>query len=382
MECIQSLSDSKRVIYISATLDPPEDDSLFYEYKVRQAIDEGYLCDYQFVFPIFEQEYVTNEHLARYLVHKQHESHCVIYAPSCQEGQEFCQFLNQLKQGCAGYIDAHTSYKERKRLFADFESGSIQFLVNIRILVEGFNAPHIRSIFFLKVSSNEIFIIQAIGRALRPHLDKQIATIYVPFTHENDLERIQTFISQLASYDERVKKSINEKKIGGYISMERGEIVDEEDEEEEKVFDFRYNLVMDRMGDIKNGLLEDRWKLKHQEMCTFIKNSHTDPTKRKCPSRSKNNEKRLGQWISDQKVNYKRCPEQSLHGMKNPDIWNIWTVTLNDPEYKYALQNRNIQSIPQEDLCTSIFKSGVNKGKACGKKNCGVHKKLQNPNNV
>ena len=128
----------------------------------------------------------------------------------------------------------------------------------------------------------------------------------------------------------------------------------------------------------------DDWKLNHQEICSFIKNSNTDPTKRKCPSQESKNsdEKRLGKWISHQKTKYKGCPEQSLHGMKNPDIWNIWTVTLNDPEYKYALQNRNIQSIPQEDLCTSIFKSGVNKGKACGKKNCGVHKKLQNPNNV
>lgn len=117
MECIESLSDTKKAIYISATLDTPEDDSLFYEYKVRRAIEEGYLCDYQFVFPIFEEKHITNEHLAHYLVHKQHESHCVIYAPSCKEGQEFTQMLNRLRNGCAGYIDADTPYKERKRLF-------------------------------------------------------------------------------------------------------------------------------------------------------------------------------------------------------------------------------------------------------------------------
>jgi superfamily II DNA or RNA helicase len=209
MKCIQSLSDTKRVIYLSATLDPPTDDSLFFEYKVRQAIDEGYLCDYQFVFPIFEQEYVTNEHLAQYLIHKQHESHCVIYAPSCKEGKGFTDMLNQLRMGCAGYIDKDTTYKERQRLFAEFESGAIHFLVNIRILVEGFNAPHIRSIFFLQVSTSEIFIIQAIGRALRPHCDKRLATIYVPFTQESDAERIQTFLHQLSTYDERIKKTIS-----------------------------------------------------------------------------------------------------------------------------------------------------------------------------
>ena len=344
MECIQSLSDSKRVIYISATLDPPEDDSLFYEYKVRQAIDEGYLCDYQFVFPIFEQEYVTNEHLARYLVHKQHESHCVIYAPSCQEGQEFCQFLNQLKQGCAGYIDAHTSYKERKRLFADFESGSIQFLVNIRILVEGFNAPHIRSIFFLKVSSNEIFIIQAIGRALRPHLDKQIATIYVPFTHENDLERIQTFISQLASYDERVKKSIVEKKIGGYISMERGENDNEDEEdEEEKVFDFRYNLVVDRMGE--SDQYEKIWMKRLEELKEFIEKKGCRPKdgrKEEKGKKVKNDniqkeETILHNWLGTQKQNYKK----NMYTMKNDSIKKIWEEFINDEKYKKIMLDKD-----------------------------------------
>ena len=250
IECIQSLSDTKRTIYISATLDPPDDDSLFYEYKVRRAIEEGYLCDYKFVFPIFEQEHITNEHLAYYLVHKQHESHCVIYAPSCKEGQEFTQYLNHLQNGCAGYIDADTSYKERQRLFAEFECGHIKFLVNIRILVEGFNAPHIRSIFFLKVSTSEIFIIQAIGRALRKHQDKLLATIYVPFTQESDLDRIKTFISQLSTYDERINQTISQKTIGGYLSIEHGEeIIDNEKEDDTMdIFEFRYNLIVDRMG--------------------------------------------------------------------------------------------------------------------------------------
>ena len=124
-------------------------------------------------------------------------------------------------------IYSNNSYCDDPDLFKEFESGQIQFLVNIRILVEGFNAPHIRSIFFLQISTSEIFIIQAIGRALRQHQDKRIATIYVPFTQESDLERIQTFIGQLSTYDERVKKSIDEKNIGKYVNppIPRGEFI-------------------------------------------------------------------------------------------------------------------------------------------------------------
>ncbi len=346
MKCIQSLSDTKRVIYLSATLDPPTDDSLFFEYKVRQAIDEGYLCDYQFVFPIFEQEYVTNEHLAHYLVHKQHESHCVIYAPSCKEGKEFTDMLNQLRKGCAGYIDADTSYKERQRLFAEFESGTIQFLINIRILVEGFNAPHIRSIFFLQVSTSEIFIIQAIGRALRPHCDKQLATIYVPFTQESDAERIQTFLHQLSTYDERIKKTISEKRVGGYLSLEHGEDVeDEEDEDDEKeedttdLFTFRYNLIVDRMGNsdqleemaIKRALEYKAFYEMHGRKPSHVLGGKTKERKENA-SEEKKHEYRLAQWFSNMKQSKKNKYKST--SVLYPSVEIILIELLGDTWYK------------------------------------------------
>lgn len=355
MECIESLSDTKRTIYISATLDTPEDDSLFYEYKVRKAIEEGYLCDYQFVFPIFEEKHITNEHLAHYLVHKQHESHCVIYASSCKEGQDFTQMLNNIRKGCAGYIDADTPYKERKRLFKEFESGQIQFLVNIRILVEGFNAPHIRSIFFLRVSTSEIFIIQAIGRALRKHNDKRIATIYVPFTHESDLERIQTFISQVSSYDERIKKSIDEKNIGGYINIEcvKEEIENDNEEDDEKeqddledIFECRYNLIVDSMGE--SSQYEKMWINNLKKIKEFIDKNKRRPkdgyihinvdNKR---IKTKDNtisveEYTLSRWLCMQKQNYKK----NVYTMKNDKIKKLWQNFVNNDSYKkYMLDN-------------------------------------------
>jgi superfamily II DNA or RNA helicase len=281
MECIQSLSDSKQAIYISATLDKPKDGSLFYEYKLRQAINEGYLCDYQFVFPIFEQENVSNDHLAHYLVHKEHASHCVIYASSCKEGKEFTQILNKLQKGCAGYIDAHTPYKKRKQLFADFESGKIHFLINIRVLTEGFNAPHIRSIFFLRISTSDIFTIQVVGRALRLHQDKSIATIYFPFTQESDLERIQAFLHQLSTYDERINQTISEKKIGGYISIEHGDMKDndaEEDENIEDVFTFKYNLIVNSMG--RCDKIEEMMKKTADELMKFVNDKGRIPTQK------------------------------------------------------------------------------------------------------
>jgi superfamily II DNA or RNA helicase len=348
MECIQSLSDTNRAIYLSATLDKPDDTSLFYEYKVRQAIEEGYLCDYQFVFPIFEKENIANEHLAYYLVHKQHESHCVIYASSCKEGQEFTTLLNQLRKGCAGYIDAYTSYKERQQLFAEFESGQIQFLVNIRILVEGFNAPHIRSIFFLRVSASEIFIIQAIGRALRKHQDKLVATIYVPFTQESDLERIQTFISQVSTYDERVKQSIDKKTVGGYVNIEHG--VDEEDGEDGEdvadvadVFQFRYNLIVDRMG--KSNTLEELAVKKALMFKAFYEIHQRKPirvlahksNKKQNASDEQTSEHRLAMWLDNMKSSKNGKCKMIIY----PSVENILIKILGETWY----ENKDLEGI-------------------------------------
>ena len=145
-----------------------------------------------------------------------------------------------------------------------------------------------------------------------------------------------------------------------------------------------------------------QWKIKYKQMCTFIKASDVDITKRKRPSQESEDKdiKKLGQWIQTQKSNYdSKGPTDSKKAMKTLEIWTIWNKTLVDPEYMYALQNKNEQphqqktqphphphphpqpqEQPQEDKCTSIFKTGVNKGKACGKKNCGVHKtQVQKP---
>jgi len=315
MSCIRELSKTNRVIYLSATLDTPNDDSAFYEYTMRQAIVDGYLCDYQFIFPIFEQKYTTNQHLAEYLIHRQNETHCMIYASNCKEGMEFVEMLNTIQKGCAGYIDAKTAPAKRKKLFEDFESGKIRFLINIRVLVEGFNAPHIRSIFFLHISSNDIFIIQAIGRALRLHRDKIKANIYVPFTHEEDFERIQSFLRQMSTYDERIQQSLSEKKEGGYLNFERGEVQEEEEKIDNSLVDFVYNLIADRMGN--SNQLEEIAIKRALEYKAFYdeydrKPSHVLTGKQKeNATEEQKKERRLAQWFSNMRSGkqgkYRNC---------------------------------------------------------------------------
>ena len=270
--------------------------------------------------------------------------------------------LNTIRNGCAGYIDADTPYKERKRRFAEFESGQIQFLVNIRILVEGFNAPHIRSIFFLQISTSEIFIIQAIGRALRQHQDKRIATIYVPFTQESDLERIQTFIGQLSTYDERIKKSIDEKNIGGYLNIElvKEEVENDNEYDDEKeqddvedIFECRYNLIVDSMGN--SNQYEKMFIENLQKSKNFIdahqrrpKDGYVTINNKKMKDDSISSEEYiLSRWLCTQKQNYRK----ESFNMKNEKIKKFWEDFINDNNYKkYMLDKNNLWTYKLEQL--------------------------------
>ena len=51
------------------------------------------------------------------------------------------KLLNSIQNGCSNYIDCNTSKKKRNDIITSYKSGKLPFLVNIKILVEGFDAP-------------------------------------------------------------------------------------------------------------------------------------------------------------------------------------------------------------------------------------------------
>ena len=79
---------------------------------------------------------------------------------------------------------------------------------------------------------------------------------------------------------------------------------------------------------------DENWKENHQQMCVFIDENGRAPSHgSKYPE-----EKRLAGWVGNQKGNYNSSgAEMSKRRMKNPEIWQIWTDTLNDPKYCDAL---------------------------------------------
>ena len=138
---------------MSATIDTIDtvDTWDYYKKDIRDMIEQGYLCDYRLVVPIFSDD-PTNRNICKYLI--QNYRNIIIYCNSKKEGEEINNMMNSILNKCSKYIDCDTSKTERNKILKDYKSGNLSFLVNVRVLVEGFDAPimpHDRSIYSCSV---------------------------------------------------------------------------------------------------------------------------------------------------------------------------------------------------------------------------------------
>lgn len=84
---------------------------------------------------------------------------------------------------------ADTPIEEREQLRRQFETGELQGLVAIRCLDEGIDIPAIQTAVILASSRNPRQFIQRRGRILRPHPDKERATLFDMIVLPPDLGR-------------------------------------------------------------------------------------------------------------------------------------------------------------------------------------------------
>ena len=82
-----------------------------------------------------------------------------------------------------------TPIEQREKLRLQFESGELQGLVAIRCLDEGIDIPAIETAVILASTSNPRQFIQRRGRILRPHPQKQQATLYDTIVVPPNLDR-------------------------------------------------------------------------------------------------------------------------------------------------------------------------------------------------
>jgi len=315
---ITSLVKHNNNVYLSATIDSI-DNFEYYSKDIRNMIELKYLCDYQIHVPIFNDD-PTNKNICMHLI--ENYRNIIIYCNSQKEGKQINKLMNELQLNSSEYIDCNTSKKKRDIIIEKYKNGELPFLVNVRILVEGFDAPITKGVCFLHLPTNKTTLIQIIGRCLRLHSTKTIANIILPFSSKEDEKNICNFLKVMAKNDTRIKQSFESKTLGGYISIENLE--------ENEDIEFKYNMIYDNMGILQNG--EEIWMKRLEEVKKYI-----DENDKRPKGYEKNIQiKKLGHWTNSQQTKYKK--KEFI--VKNEEIYNKWTEFINDDKYKkYFISN-------------------------------------------
>lgn len=335
---IRKLKKYNNNVFLSATIDQI-DEYEYYSKDIRDMINDGYLCDYNIHIPIFSGSVDAiksdDANVCKHLI--QNYRNIIIYCNTKKEGIEINKIMNELLPLCSEYIDCDTTKKNRNTILGKFKSGKIPFLINVRILVEGFNAPITKGVCFLHMPSSKTAIIQIIGRALRLHDQKIIANIILPFSNTEDEKDINNFLKILSNNDSRIKQSYDRKKLGGYISPSKIELDDNSNIKisHENSCEFRFTKIYNNISSLMNN--EEIWMQNLQALKDYIDKfkhipNHSDDKKIKT----------MINWSRTQKQNYKN----KKYIMKNKIIYDKWTEFISDNKYKnnkkYLIVNENI----------------------------------------
>lgn len=299
---IRELSKYNNNVYMSATIDEIKGWN-YYNKDIRELIDNNYLCDYDIHIPVFSQN--NNERICKYLIEKYHS--IIIYCNSQKDGKKINDIMNNIMNGCCKYIDCKTSKIQRKNILDNFSNGKLKFIVNVRVLIEGFSAPICNGVCLLHMPTNKTNLIQIIGRSLRKHNDKSLSHIIFPCIKDEE-EIVSKFVSIISDNDSKLKKAIQNKKINGYIRF-NGNIEDNDEYDSELICNNIYNSFTE----IQNKYI-DNWLNKLNQVKEYI-----DKTGKKPSRKSKNyNENKLNRWFYYNKYQYHKF----INGNKKCNIFN------------------------------------------------------------
>src|SRR5579862_483652 len=279
---IRKFSKYNNNVYLSATIDEINGFD-FYKKDIREMIDQNYLTDYTIHIPVFSNN-PDNTNICQYLL--QNYRNIIVYCNSRSVGKQITELFNKLQSKSAEYIDCETNKKDRKEILKRYNDGNIPFLVNVKVLCEGFDSAITKGVCFLHLSSSKTTVIQIIGRALRLHPLKTIANVILPFSLTEDEKNITNFMKILASNDKRIKQSYINRVEGGYLNITK--MV-----ENDKDCELRFEIIYDSMGN-NLRLNFNEWKELLFKYC--------EENKKTPPFREKYGNVNLGIWYQGQKL--------------------------------------------------------------------------------
>ena len=240
--------DGAKVLGVTATPDRGDMknlgevfDSLAYEYRITQAIKQGYLCKIKaLTIPlkldlsgvgIAAGDYKAGEvgtALDPYLdqIADQMAEHCmnrktVVFLPLIATSQKFRDILE--KRGFRA-AEVNGDSEDRAEILADFEAGKYNVLCNSMLLTEGWDCPSVDCIVVLRPTKVRGLYCQMVGRGTRlyPGKDHLLLLDFLWMTEKHELCRPASLICDSADVAEQMTK-ILEENAGEEMELEETE---------------------------------------------------------------------------------------------------------------------------------------------------------------
>lgn len=240
--------DGAKVLGVTATPDRGDMknlgevfDSLAYEYRITQAIKQGYLCKIKaLTIPlkldiskvgISAGDYKVGEigtALDPYLdqIADQMVEHCmdrktVVFLPLIATSQKFRDIL--ISRGFKA-AEVNGDSEDRAEILADFEAGKYNVLCNSMLLTEGWDCPAVDCIVVLRPTKVRGLYCQMVGRGTRlyPGKDHLLLLDFLWMTEKHELCRPASLICESPDVAEQMTK-ILEENAGEEMELEETE---------------------------------------------------------------------------------------------------------------------------------------------------------------
>lgn len=265
--------DKAKVLGVTATPDRGDMkdlgtyfESLAYEYKIVDAIKEGYLSKIQsLTIPLnldlsgvatqngdFKASDVSNaldpylEQIADEMIKHCKNRKTVVFLPLVATSQKFRDILNS-KGFKAAEVNGES--KDRAQILEDFDNDKYNVLCNSMLLTEGWDCPSVDCVIVLRPTKVRALYSQMVGRGTRLHPGKE-NLLLLDFLWHVERHELCRPAHLIAKSEEVVKKmtELSEKEVGNPLDLEEIEVKATEE------------VIQDKEASLAKQLAEQRRK--------------------------------------------------------------------------------------------------------------------------
>ncbi len=239
-------------------------DSRAYEYTMRQAIREHYLCPVKAqLIPLqldLSHVGITNgdynageigtalapylKQIAREIADNYADRKTVVFLPLIHISKRFCDLLNEMGVPAA---EVNGTSADRTEILRDFEEGRYSVLCNSMLLTEGWDCPAVDCIVVLRPTKVRSLYQQMVGRGMRlyPGKEELLLLDFLWLTEKHDLCRPSSLISKDEQIAKRIDRLVND---AGYGI----DIMEAEEEAERDVLEERERALAKQLAEMRN----------------------------------------------------------------------------------------------------------------------------------